>query len=556
MLAIWGLGFSQTVSVGPNVPVRQNFLAQDETTIAISPTTPGLLLGGWNDYSMPAPNQVGGGYGISTDYGATWTHGYIPNPSTQNFDGNGDPAVAIGPDGRMYYTMIAFKYGVSYGKSGIYCYNSANGTTWSKAEVAFSALNDFHDKEYVTVDPANGNVYIAWTKMTVAGNTLLYAYSTNKGATWSAPKTVATGGVYPDLVVDNAGTLWISYMVFTNPTTGSVKVHRITSPGSISPNLTQFHVTTFSELGITGKVGGDGIRCTAIPSIDYHRPTGKFSLVWPTKLGTNLNAIMYATSSTGQTWGTPKRIDDGTVNDRYFPWVSYSTNGNICVVYYDNRNSETNRLLDVYAALSFDAGATWVNVRVTSAMSDPKFQFSGDFFGDYIGVAADEKNVFHAIWTDARPPGNEQDIWTAPIIVTPALKIAATLTQYVGPVNGYPLTLELWKGATLVYSQGITVDAGGLATINLPSGVYDFDKVSLRGHRFLRRTVPYSAGTTHSISLTNGDINDDNTVNVLDLNKVLTDFAKPGLPSDLNGNGLTDVSDLSIILVNFTMTGD
>lgn len=559
-LASGGALLAQTVSVGPNVRVWSNFTAQDETSVATSTTVPGLLVAGWNDYSTPSPNAVGAGFGWSADAGATWTRGYLSNPQPTIFDGQGDPALAAGPGGIFYYSSIAFNYSQSYGKSGLYTHTSTNGgQSWTSHEIVYSPTGDFHDKEYVTVDPTNGNVYVAWTKLTSSGSIqLLYSYSTNQGTTWSSAKTIVNNGVYPDLIVDNTGALWVAYMVFNNPpTNGNVKIHKITNPATASPTMTQFQVASFTEIGTGGKINADGIRCTSVPSLDYNRTTGKFALVWPSKVSSNYDGIYFAYSSNGTSWSSAGRIDNGTSKDRYFPWVAFAPNGNLCVVFYDNRNDVNNKLIDVYATLSYDQGLSWTpNIKITELPSDPKLQFSGGFFGDYIGVIADSNNRFHPVWTDARAPGMEQDIWTATIYVTPPLKVCATLTQYDPSPVGYPMTLELWKNGVSVYTQAITLGTGGCQTVNLPVGMYDFDTVSLVGQRFLRLKVPYAAGSQHNLALVNGDVDGSNGVDLFDLNHVLGEFSLFGEPSDLNGNNQTDINDLTIVLLNFLTFGD
>jgi hypothetical protein len=52
-----------------------------------------------------------------------------------------------------------------------------------------------------------------------------------------------------------------------------------------------------------------------------------------------------------------------------------------------------------------------------------------------------------------------------------------------------------------------------------------------------------------------GDLNNDGTVNILDLSILLNGWGKTGVPGDLNGDGAINVLDLSLLLTNWTKTG-
>jgi Tol biopolymer transport system component len=57
------------------------------------------------------------------------------------------------------------------------------------------------------------------------------------------------------------------------------------------------------------------------------------------------------------------------------------------------------------------------------------------------------------------------------------------------------------------------------------------------------------------VDLVNGDVNMDNSVDLVDLSAILVDFAQYGSPADLTGDGFVDLNDLVIPLLNFGMVG-
>jgi hypothetical protein len=114
---------------------------------------------------------------------------------------------------------------------------------------------------------------------------------------------------------------------------------------------------------------------------------------------------------------------------------------------------------------------------------------------------------------------------------------------------------------TVLYSTAITLDAlGNYTAPKVPVGTYD---VALKVHNWLRQVRPGVVvalpSTAVDFSLQNGDAYEDNSVDLLDLGLVLTDFAMVGTPpleGDVNWDGSVDLVDLGIVLTNFASVGD
>ena len=93
---------------------------QNETTIAVDPSNPRHLVAGANDYRVccdfTALNDGTGWAYTSFDGGATWANVQLPGLTAETggqgqfpkADSAGDPAIAIGPDGTVYYANIVF----------------------------------------------------------------------------------------------------------------------------------------------------------------------------------------------------------------------------------------------------------------------------------------------------------------------------------------------------------------------------------------------------------------------------------------------------------------
>ncbi|MCE9559772.1 MAG: hypothetical protein K8R88_12580 [Armatimonadetes bacterium] len=143
------------------------------------------------------------------------------------------------------------------------------------------------------------------------------------------------------------------------------------------------------------------------------------------------------------------------------------------------------------------------------------------------------------------------------------------LLEYNPTQLGLPVSFEV-RGLdnSLLQSGTVAIGAGGTITFNLlPSLRGQNGKVFVRASHWLRKQV-YSgvfspAGIQFgSVSLTNGDSNADNVIDLTDYTTIVVTFnAVPSSgnwdPSaDLNGDGVVDLSDYTTLVTNFNLAGD
>ncbi|MBA3281485.1 MAG: exo-alpha-sialidase, partial [Acidimicrobiia bacterium] len=222
---------------------------QNEPSIAVNPLDSNRLIAGSNDEQRQPPCGPGpvrgddveesdcsffpnvGTSGIytSADGGVTWTNrGLLDDqaswrnlPIGRRLVSDGDPFIVYGPkpDGagfsyrngaRAYYATLAsyFDNAGPYpaGKAPEFLavsYSDNNGATWSAPVLSTTKNNpnDFNDKEAIWVDdlptsPFFGRVYMSWTEFRAAGQSepIVVSYSTNGGASFSAPKQLSPAG--------------------------------------------------------------------------------------------------------------------------------------------------------------------------------------------------------------------------------------------------------------------------------------------------------------------------------------------------------------------------
>jgi hypothetical protein len=453
---------------------------QNETAIAVDPTNPNHIVAAANDYRVccdfTALNDSTGWAYVSFNGGATWTNVQAPGLTAETggqgvfkkVDAAGDPAVAIGPDGTVYYANIVFSR-VSFASGIAVSVSHDGGLTWDPPNMVtfVDAGNFFHDKEFIAAGP-DGRVVVSWTRFNQGPQAsgyrespIVMALSRDQGHSWnrvgspvSDPTHPFDQGSFPQFGSD--GTLYVAYEASapaTNYQTDVTVVARSTDDGLTFTNVEVGRV--FDDLDCYPVFNGrqtltdEHWRLNSYPSFGVDPVTGRLAVVWAddegagncgsggtTFAGTTSAQVKLVTGS----WGAlsaPTRITPG-VGDKVFPAVAIR-NGRIAVSYYTRDYMATHNpaicnltvgpgagfvivptarstCLDYAARVSSNGFAT--ELRLTSEASNPHVEFAdGAFIGDYTQIAIGSNGVAHAVWTDfrGRPGVNSanQDVYAA-----------------------------------------------------------------------------------------------------------------------------------------------
>ncbi|MBL8047204.1 MAG: cadherin-like domain-containing protein [Chthonomonas sp.] len=140
-----------------------------------------------------------------------------------------------------------------------------------------------------------------------------------------------------------------------------------------------------------------------------------------------------------------------------------------------------------------------------------------------------------------------------------------TLDQFSVSPAGQLITIEVYAvgGNTVLRSGSAVLDGSGNYSFTLGSplaaGNYD---VRVKGSHWLAKRLTNRAFSATAASglngtLTNGDVNGDNIVDIADYSLLAAafDLATSG-PEDLNGDGLVDIADYTILATSFDLSGD
>ena len=313
-----------TSIAAPNVRVNTDSAAapQNETAIAVDPGNPNRVVASANDYvartwsctidGTPCSALADGYSGtyFSNNGGATWcctstdpSHlgTLIPGVTRLTggvYDAGGDPALAFDSLGRVYYAGLGFNrdsppntVAVNRGTFDGSGHLSWSAPTFINPTTSPATLND---KEWIAVDshaasPFRDRVYVSWTRFLFNANNgayvqspIFFAYSTDGGATFSAPKSISGNVIYDQgsrPVVGPDGTLYVFWM-------GSTRLAALNSTYVVKSRdggATWSKPVAISALTDTSVLRNTAFRVNSFPAAAA-APNGSLYATWTTEV--------------------------------------------------------------------------------------------------------------------------------------------------------------------------------------------------------------------------------------------------------------------------------
>jgi hypothetical protein len=431
----------QSLTAGIEVNVSASSDSYEGETGAVGSGS--ILVGGSNHIypgncsASAAPGTFGdcAPYAYASMDGSTWTKTALTRVWNDTTFGIGfDPAVDVNKAGKFFYSYGVAPLGGSY-PNAIVIVSSTNGVTWDKGNpVTFNTNRFFDDKYYLAIDRSNSafanRIYVSWDRNSGNNQILYIAYSSNDGASWSAPIKVNDGttkferviGAYP-AVDHNTGVVYDSWHDYAKDL---IYVDKSTD-GGVTWGKDVIAATTHTGFGKDiGCVGG---RSQSPAHALKVGPSGALYLVYADAVssrGSNRGFDVLFTKSTngGATWSTPISLNDDTGSaDQFHPTLSVESNGSggdkVTVSFYDRRDDAGNCLAYVYATQSTNGGSTWsANVRQTSAQSN--FDGNPNGPGDYSSSTPFSLGVWpffcdHRLANPETVAGGRFDVWTVKV---------------------------------------------------------------------------------------------------------------------------------------------
>lgn len=376
-----------------------------EPSIAVNPSDPRQIVAAFQDNAHIA---------YSLDAGRHWQIATGVAPA--DYRVSGDVSVAYDGKGHAFICYIAFDRLGTYNywahgatRNGIYVRRSPDGGgTWDARDVPVAQEPSepgipFEDKPYIVADDAHGpyagNLYVGWTRWTLANSEIMFSRSTDGGTHWSRPFEIDN---HPGLprddnganegfagVVGPGGTLYVvwgdgNHIVFTSSRDGGRTFERARNIIRTAPIM--FHVEAVS-------------RANGFPEIAIDPKTRRLYVTWSDYRNGEVDVFSSTSGDQGRTWSPALKVNSDPAHDgedHFFQWLAVDpATGDDYVLFYDRRSDPENQREIVVLARSTDGGHSFVNY----AWTQKPFDADGAFIGDYTGLTAFNGRVY-GVWTD------------------------------------------------------------------------------------------------------------------------------------------------------------
>ncbi len=402
LFAILALASPARTQTFANQPVTTATYTQSETAIAVTTldNSPAKLqLAAWNDL---APGGLFGltskaGYAFSTTGGNTWIVNVVPSPTGYGYD----PSVGFDRYGNSYYAYIDADSNFRFNQM-VVSRTTNYGQIWSHKVVANNANED---KPYMAIDntggPRDGRIYVAWVEFDSSYTTtaIKFAYSSDHGANFSTPDTLATGGggteemtTIPKTDFQKGGgegqtTDYVMgpfpsvtpngdvYVVWTRPSaflpgvSASIELKKSTDGGVNFGPTTTVATTTTALHRIGGTSGYQDIRTDASTMMATNPATGDIYIAFTQLVSGNLKGYFTRSTNNGASWSTPILCTGSLSGWQYWPWIAVYPSGKNTIAFRHSANQQT---VDTYVSESIDRGVTFQTpIRVTDQATSP-----------------------------------------------------------------------------------------------------------------------------------------------------------------------------------------
>lgn len=393
-----------------NFRIFPSSVTQTEPVIAISKSDPPIFFASAVTINTSNAFRSEGVY-VSTNYGLNWFGSDTCKGQLLSNHG-GDPGVVITTNNKLLLTHIGSVFPGNYSH-----YSDNLGATWSNAYTITNQQTD--DKGTLAIDdnlnsPYFGRIYSLFVKM-ISPYPIHFSYSDNNGESWTNPTIInnqpparCTG---PSIVIDNDGKIFVAWAAITAQ--APFYEDYIGFASSSNGGETWAVVNNIFDVnGITGTLQEKGnIRVNGLPRmvIDKSNSSRKGWLYIFTSeknihpAGADPDIIMHRSTNVGLSWSDGIRVNQDDLNNgkiQYFPAAEIDEQGNLYVIYYDDRNT-TSDSAEVFISISSDGGEHWRDEILSDHRFKPKPVIGGssNYQGDYISLISHNKKLY-ALWMD------------------------------------------------------------------------------------------------------------------------------------------------------------
>ena len=462
---------------------------QTSASISVNPIDGNKKTIAWRQFNDVISNFRQGGWGYTTNGGATWTFpGVLENGVFRS-----DPVTHSDEVGNFFYLSLQSDVNQSFFCDDLW--RSLNGgQSWTLLSGDRGAGGG--DKQWLTIDktngPGHGFQYQADDGINCSGGGVQFQRSINGGVTWQPPVTIPNSPIYGSLDVDTNGNVFVGGEGFSNFICARSSNAQIATQTPRFDQSTSVNMGGFLSFGGINPAGLTGMLFLAIDRSGGSTNNNIYMLASVVPPGRSTTDVMFVRSTDGGlTFSAPKKINDDPFNPNKWHWfgtVSVAPNGRLDAVWYDTRNAANNTDSQLFYSWSTDAGVTWSpNVAVSNSFNPFEGYPNQSKIGDYITIVSDNTGgdvAYSATFNfNASRNQHEEDVYYVRVSPTTTsinlVSAASRLTH--GPAGTFDVNMPLTgvsgvecRSAT-TYNAVFTFDApvtsgevtvtGGTATV-------------------------------------------------------------------------------------------
>lgn len=421
---------------------RNNLLAQNDVKITsfknvqifgkqlghgLGPTEPSIFINPTNTQNIVAGSIINY-FHTSFDGGKTW----MTNSLQSEHGVWGDPCIVADTKGNFYYAHLSDPEGTNWRSDKILDRmvvqkSTDGGKTWSSGASVGLNVPKQQDKEWLTVNPYNNEIYMTWTEFDKYGSKkpedksrILFSKSKDDGLTWSKPIKLSQfegNALDDDLTTEGA-------VPSVGPNGGIYVAWSYDEKIYFDKSIDAGKTWLKNDIVATNQPGGwnfevpnlnrtNGMPVTGVDiSNSKYRGTIYINFADQRNGKDNTDIFIVKSVDGGNTWSLPIKVNqDNTKTHQFLSWMSVDAKtGYVYILFYDRHKYNDNKT-DVVLAVSTDGGNSFINTTI----SEKPFIARGNvFFGDYINLSVYD-GVVRPIWT--RLDKDILSIWTALIDV-------------------------------------------------------------------------------------------------------------------------------------------
>ena len=365
--------------------------AANECSISVNPLDGSKKTIAWRQFNDVTSNFRQGGWGYTTNGGATWTFpGVLENGVFRS-----DPVTNSDEVGNFFYLSLQSDVNQSFFCDDLW--RSLNGgQSWTLLSGEKGAGGG--DKQWLTIDktngPGHGFQYQADDGINCSGGGVQFQRSINGGVTWQPPVSIPNSPIYGSLDVDTNGNVFVGGEGFSNFICARSSNAQLATQTPRFDQSTSVNMGGFLAFGGINPAGLDGMTFLAIDRSGGATNNNIYMVASVVPNGRSTTDVMFVRSTDGGlTFSAPKKINDDVFNPNKWHWFgtfSVAPNGRLDAVWYDSRNAANNIDSQLFYSWSTDAGVTWApNVAVSNSFNPSEGYPNQSKIGDYITIVSD-----------------------------------------------------------------------------------------------------------------------------------------------------------------------